>query len=169
MLLSVRIGLSTRSMVMMLWYPRLATSRSPGLLEVPATSSADGCWAPSSQDALSTCCLWSKQLTMGGQTLTCVICTSGISGLDLFFTTSFGFGLLGLGGCWVGQCRVFLRGWFLGGWLLRGWQLGGWSSRGGLWLIPHVSYRPNEVGSVILLHKSKRTGYALCTKDLHLQ
>jgi hypothetical protein len=101
--------------------------------------------------------------------LTCVICRSDISGLDLFFTTSSGFGLLGLGVCWVGQCRVLLRGWFLGGWLLRGWRLGGWSSRGGLWLIPHVSYRPNEAESVILLHKSKRTGYILCTKDLPLQ
>jgi hypothetical protein len=102
MLLSVRIRSSTRSMVMMFWYPRPATSRSPGLLEVPAASSVVGCWAPSSQDTLSRC-LWSKQLAMGGQTLTCVICRSGISGLDLFFTTSSGFGLLGLGGCWVGS------------------------------------------------------------------
>jgi hypothetical protein len=35
---------------------------------------------------------------MGGQTLTCAICRSGISGLDLFFTTGVGFRLLGLGG-----------------------------------------------------------------------
>jgi hypothetical protein len=96
--------------------------------------------------------------------LTCVICRSGISGLDLFFITSSGFGLLGLGGCWVGQCRVLFRGWFL-----RGWRLGSWSSRGGLWLIPHVSYRSNEAELVISLHKSKRIGYALCTNDLHLQ
>jgi hypothetical protein len=35
---------------------------------------------------------------VGGQTLTCAICRSGFSGLDLFLTTSPGFGLLGLGG-----------------------------------------------------------------------
>jgi hypothetical protein len=35
---------------------------------------------------------------VGGQILTCAICRSGFSGLDLFFTTSSGFGLLGLGG-----------------------------------------------------------------------
>jgi hypothetical protein len=36
-------------------------------------------------------------------------------------------------------------------------------------LVPHVGYRPNEAESVILLHKSKRTGCSLCKKDLHLQ
>jgi hypothetical protein len=51
---SVRIGSSTRSVVMMFWYPRPATSRSLGFLEVPSASSVDGCWAPASQDALST-------------------------------------------------------------------------------------------------------------------
>jgi hypothetical protein len=35
---------------------------------------------------------------MGGQTLTYAICRSSFSGLDLFFTTNSGFGLLGLGG-----------------------------------------------------------------------
>jgi hypothetical protein len=35
---------------------------------------------------------------VGGQTLTCAIRRSGVRGLDLFLTTSFGFGLLGLGG-----------------------------------------------------------------------
>jgi hypothetical protein len=139
MLSSIRIGSSTRSVVMMFWYLRLATSRSLGLLEVPAASSVDGCWAPSSQDVLSyTCCLWSKHIAMGGQMLTCVICRSGISGLDLFFT--------------------------LRGWLLRSRRLGGWSSRGGLWPIPHVSYRPDAAESVMLLHKSKRTGSTLCKK-----
>jgi hypothetical protein len=34
---------------------------------------------------------------MGDQTLTCAIYRSGFSGLDLFFTTSSGFDLLGLG------------------------------------------------------------------------
>jgi hypothetical protein len=54
MLSSVRIGSSTRSVVMMFWYLCPATSKSPGLLEVPAASSEDGCWAPASQDAFST-------------------------------------------------------------------------------------------------------------------
>jgi hypothetical protein len=45
---------------------------------------------------------------MAGPTLTCAICRSGINGLNLFFTTGTGFGLLGLGGWWVGQCRVLL-------------------------------------------------------------
>jgi hypothetical protein len=98
MLSSVRIGSSTRSVVMTFWYPRPVTSRSPGLLEVPAASSDDGCWAPASQDAFNTYYLWSKQLALGGQTLTYAICRSGIRGLDLFLTTSSGFGLLGLGG-----------------------------------------------------------------------
>jgi hypothetical protein len=71
---------------------------------------------------------------MGGQTLTRAICRSGISGLGLFFTTGTGFGLLGLGGWWVGQCHV----------LLRGWQLRGWSSRDRLWLKPQGSRRPNH-------------------------
>jgi hypothetical protein len=88
---------------------------------------------------------------MGGQTLTCAICRSGISGLDLFFATSTGFGLLGLGGWWVGQCRV----------LLGGWQLGGWSSQDRLWLKAQGSRRPNEAKSVVSLNKSTRTEYAL--------
>jgi hypothetical protein len=82
----------------MFWYPLLDTSRSSGFLEVPAASSADGCGAPASRHAFSTRSLWSKQLATGGQTLTCVICRRGISGLDLFFTTGTGFELLGLGG-----------------------------------------------------------------------
>jgi hypothetical protein len=40
---------------------------------------------------------------VGSQTLTCAICRSGISGLDLFFTTSSSFGLLGLGGVGSGS------------------------------------------------------------------
>jgi hypothetical protein len=39
-----------------------------------------------------------KKLDVGGQRLTCAISRSGIRGLDLFLTTSPGFGLLGLGG-----------------------------------------------------------------------
>jgi hypothetical protein len=124
MLSSVRIGSSTRSVVMTFWYPRPVTSRSLGLLEVPAASSADGRWAPASQDAFSTQCLWSKQLVVGGQTLTYAICRSSIRGLDLFLTISSGFGLLGLGGWQVGQCCVRLEGWFLGRGLLWGWWLG---------------------------------------------
>jgi hypothetical protein len=44
-----------------------------------------------------------------GQTLTCAICRSGIRGLDLFLTTSSGFGLLGLGGGRSGSA-VFASG-----------------------------------------------------------
>jgi hypothetical protein len=96
--------------------------------------------------------------------LTCAICRSGICGLNLFFTTSTGFGLLGLGGCWVGQCRVLLGGWFLGGWLLGCWRPGGLSRHGRLWLKPHISYRPNEAESDMLLHRLKRIGSTLCKK-----
>jgi hypothetical protein len=39
---------------MTFWYLRPVTSRSPGLLEVPAASSEDGCWAPASEDAVRT-------------------------------------------------------------------------------------------------------------------
>jgi hypothetical protein len=35
---------------------------------------------------------------MGGQTLTCAICRSGICSLDLFFTIGTSFGSLGSGG-----------------------------------------------------------------------
>jgi hypothetical protein len=87
---------------------------------------------------------------MGGQTLTYAICRSGISGLDLFFTTCTSFGLLGLG-WWVGQCRV----------LLGGWRLGGWSIQDRLWLKPQGSRRPNEAKSVVSLNKSTRIEYAL--------
>jgi hypothetical protein len=102
MLSSVSIGSSTRSVVMMFWYPCPSISRSSGLLEVPTVSSEGGCWAPASQDAFSAYCLWSRQLAVGGQTLTCAICKSGFSGLDLFLTTSPGFGSLGLRGWQVG-------------------------------------------------------------------
>jgi hypothetical protein len=51
MLLTVRSGSSTRSVVMMFWYPLPDTSRSSGFLEVPAASSADGCGAPASRHA----------------------------------------------------------------------------------------------------------------------
>jgi hypothetical protein len=54
MLLSVRSGSSTRSVVMMFWYPLPDTSSSSGLLVVPVASSVDGCWLPASQDAFST-------------------------------------------------------------------------------------------------------------------
>jgi hypothetical protein len=54
MLLSISIGSSIRSVVMMFWYAGPAISRSPGPLEVPAASSEGGCWAPASQDAFST-------------------------------------------------------------------------------------------------------------------
>jgi hypothetical protein len=54
MLSFVRSRSSTRSMVMMFWYPLLDTSRSSKFLEVPAASSVDVCGAPGSQNAFST-------------------------------------------------------------------------------------------------------------------
>jgi hypothetical protein len=51
MLLAVRNGSSTRSVVMMFWYPLPDTSRSSGFLVVPTASSVLGCGAPPSQDA----------------------------------------------------------------------------------------------------------------------
>jgi hypothetical protein len=164
MLSSVRIGSSTRSVVMTFWCPRPVTSRSLGLLEVPAASSANGCWAPASQDAFSTYCLWSKQIAMGGQTLTCAICKSGIRGLDLFLTTSPGFSSLGLGGWQVVQCCVCLGGWFLGHRPLWGWWLGGWGSCSQLRLVPQAACRPDKAESVILLHKPSRVECSLCKK-----
>jgi hypothetical protein len=142
MLSIVRRGSSNRSLVMMFLYPLPDTSRSPGFVEVPAASSFNGCGAPASQNAFSTRSLQSKQLAVGGQTLTCAICRSGIGGLDLFITTGAGFGLLGLGRWWVGQRRILL---------------GGWSSRDRLWLIqPQSRCGPNEAESVISSNKSKK-------------
>jgi hypothetical protein len=54
MLLTVRSGSSTRSVVMMFWYPLPDTSRSSGFLEVPVASSVGGCGVSASQDAFST-------------------------------------------------------------------------------------------------------------------
>jgi hypothetical protein len=59
MLSSVSIGSSTKSVVMMFWYPRPAISRSPGLLEVPTASSegvASGASTCSSPLALASAC-----------------------------------------------------------------------------------------------------------------
>jgi hypothetical protein len=75
----VRRGSSIRSLVMMFLYLLPDTSRSPGFLEVPITSSVDGCGAPASRNAFSPRSLRSKQLPVGGQTLTCAIRRSGIS------------------------------------------------------------------------------------------
>jgi hypothetical protein len=54
------------------------------------------------EKAFNTRSLRSKQLAAGGQTLSFAIRRSGISGLDLFITTSAGFELLGLRRWWVG-------------------------------------------------------------------
>jgi hypothetical protein len=50
------------------------------------------------ENAFSTRSLRSEQLAVGGQTLTCAIRRSGISGLGLFITTSASLGCWGSGG-----------------------------------------------------------------------
>jgi hypothetical protein len=163
MLSSVRIRSSTRSVVMMFWYPRLATSRSLGPLEVPAVSSEDGCWAPTSQDAFSRKCLWSSQLAVGGQTLTCAICRSGIRGLDLFLTTSSGFGLLGSRGGRSGSVVSASGAGSLGVGSSGAGGLGAGVAPAGFDLCL-ISLADLMKQNQLLLHKSRRTRCLLCKK-----
>jgi hypothetical protein len=103
-------------------YPGPAFSISPGPFDVPAVlsggvrwaSSGGVCWAPASTNVFQYIALGSRQLAVGGQMLTCAICTSGVRGLDLFLATSSGFALLELGRRQVRQRRVCLGGWLRG-------------------------------------------------------
>jgi hypothetical protein len=159
MLSTERRGSSNRSLVTMFLNPLPGINRVPKLPEVPAASSVDGCGAPASRKAFNKRSLRSKQLAVGGQTLTCAFHKSGIDGLDLLTTTSTGVDLLGLGRWWVGQSRVLIPGKqqlcaFRFG--LSDWWLGGWSSRDRLWLIQPQSRRsPSKAELDISSNKSK--------------
>jgi hypothetical protein len=138
MLSTERRGSSNRSLVTMFSSPLLGINRVSKLPEVPAASSVDGCEAPASRKAFNKRSLRSKQLAVGGQTLTCAFRRSGIGGLDLLTTTSTRFDLLGLRRWWVGQSRVLIPGWqqlCAFHFRLSDWRLRGWSSQDRLWLI----------------------------------
>jgi hypothetical protein len=92
---------------------------------------------------------------MGSQTLTCAICRSSIRSLDLSLTTSSGFGLLGLGGWQVGQCRVCLGGWLLG----RGAGVAAAGFELCLTALPDLMKQ-----SQLYHYKLKRTKCSLCNK-----
>jgi hypothetical protein len=113
MLSTERRGSSNRSLVIMFLYPLPDINRVPELPEVPAALQLMATGHLQVKKAFNTRSLRSKQLAAGAPTLTYAIRRSGISGLDLFTTTSAGFDLLGLGRWWVGQSRILIPEWQL--------------------------------------------------------